>query len=119
MHQLQGKFKTCVGRLLAVFFFHIGLLVVRDAPTSQPHVHIEYLNEDVQNEEPEHEQSHEPLRFNHAHPKPRNPPYPEILNQEKTSTHLDFDFLGEIENVCVKILFFQAIKYVPIYFKEV
>jgi hypothetical protein len=85
----------------------------------QPPIHIEYLNEDVHNEEPEQKQSHEPLKVDNSHPELQNPPYPEILNLEKPLTQPEFDFLGELKNVCVKIPLFQAIKYVPIYSKVV
>jgi hypothetical protein len=47
------------------------------------------------------------------------PPYPERLTIEKPSTQLEFDLLGELRNVCVKIMLFQAIKDVPIYAKVV
>jgi hypothetical protein len=77
------------------------------------------LNEDVWNEEPEHEQYHETLKFDHAHPQPQNPPYPETLNLEKLVTQPEFDFLGELKDVCVKITLFQAIKDVSIYLKLV
>jgi hypothetical protein len=47
------------------------------------------------------------------------PPYPERLNIEKSPTQQEFDLLGELRNVCVKIPLFQAIKDVPIYAKVV
>jgi hypothetical protein len=61
----------------------------------------------------------EPLKVDNSHPELQNPPYPERLNLEKPLTQPTFDFLGELKNVCVKILLFQAIKDVPIYFKEI
>ena len=81
----------------------------------QPSIRLADLNEDVKNKEQEHEQSHEPLNSNHAHHELQNPPYLEILNLEKPPTHPEFDFLGELKNMCVKIQLFQAINYVPIY----
>jgi hypothetical protein len=45
------------------------------------------------------------------------PPYPERMNLDKPPTQPEFDFLGELKNVCVRIPLFQAIKYVPIYSK--
>jgi hypothetical protein len=71
------------------------------------------------NEESELKQSQEPLKVDNSHPELQNPPYPEILNLEKPFTQPEFDFLGELKNVCVKILLFQAIKDVPIYSKVV
>jgi hypothetical protein len=76
----------------------------------QPPIHIEYLNEDVQNEEPEHKQYHEVLKADNSHPELQNPPYPERINLKKTFTQPKFEFLGELKNVCVKISLFQAIK---------
>jgi hypothetical protein len=57
------------------------------------------------------------LKVDNAHPELQNPPYPEILNLENYLTQLDFDFLGELKNVCVKIPLLQAIKDVLIYSK--
>jgi hypothetical protein len=59
------------------------------------------------------------LKANISHPKLQNPPYLEIFNLEKPLTHLEFDFLGELKNVCVKISLFQGIKVIPIYLKVV
>jgi hypothetical protein len=47
------------------------------------------------------------------------PPYPESLHIEKSRTQPEFDLLGKLQNVCVKIPLFQAIKDVPIYAKAV
>jgi hypothetical protein len=47
------------------------------------------------------------------------PPYPERLCIEKSPTQPEFDLLGELQNVCVKIPLFQAIKDVSIYAKVV
>jgi hypothetical protein len=47
------------------------------------------------------------------------PPYPERLNIEKAPAQPEFDLLGELRNVCVKIPLFQDIKDVPIYAKAV
>jgi hypothetical protein len=85
----------------------------------QPHISIEYLNEEVPNEESEQKQSQEPSKAQNSHPELQDPPYPERLNQEKPFTQPEFDFLGELKNVCVKIPLFQAIKDVPIYSKVV
>jgi hypothetical protein len=85
----------------------------------QPHVTIEYINEDIQNKESEQVQSQEPSKNNNAHPQFQNPPYPERLSLEKPCTQPEFDFLGELKNVCVKIPLFQSIKDVPIYSKVV
>jgi hypothetical protein len=49
----------------------------------------------------------------------QDPPYPGRLTIEKSTKQYEFDFCGELKNVCVKITLFQAIKYVPIYAKYV
>jgi hypothetical protein len=77
------------------------------------------LNEKVLNEESEQTQSHEPSKAHDAHLELQDPPYLERLNQEKLFTQPEFDFLGELNNVCVKIPLFQAIKDVHIYLKAV
>jgi hypothetical protein len=63
--------------------------------------------------------SQEPSKDQNSHPELQDPPYPERLNQEKPFTQPEFDFLGELKNVCVKIPLFQEIKDVPIYSKAV
>jgi hypothetical protein len=67
----------------------------------------------------EPKQSQEPSKVENSHPELQNPPYPERLHLEKPFTQPEFDFLGELKNVCVKIPLFQAIKDVPIYSKVV
>ena len=47
------------------------------------------------------------------------PPYPECLIIDNLMPQSEFDLLGELWNVCVKILLFQAIKDIPIYSKVV
>jgi hypothetical protein len=43
------------------------------------------------------------------------PTYLERLTIEKSTKQSEFYFIKELQNVCVKIPLFQAIKYVPIY----
>jgi hypothetical protein len=45
--------------------------------------------------------------------------YPKRLNIDKSIIQLDFDFLGEFKRVCVRIPLFQAIRYVPIYARDI
>jgi hypothetical protein len=47
------------------------------------------------------------------------PPYQERLVIEKPTIRLEFDILNELNNICVKIPFLQAIKDIPIYNKVV
>jgi hypothetical protein len=46
-------------------------------------------------------------------------PIQERLSIDNLLSQPEFDFLGELKNVCVKIPLFQEIKYVPIYAKFV
>ena len=45
------------------------------------------------------------------------PPYPERLTLSKSSPQAEFDLLGELQNLFVKIPLLQAMKDVPIYAK--
>ena len=45
----------------------------------------------------------------------RQPPYPEILMLPKVVGQPQFNLLGELKNIYVKIPLFQALQYVPIY----
>jgi hypothetical protein len=85
----------------------------------QPRISVEYLHEDVPNQESKQKKSREPSKDENSHPERQGPPYPKRLNQKKSFTQPEFDFLGELKNVCVKIPLFQAIKDVPIYSKAV
>ena len=51
--------------------------------------------------------------------KKQNPPYLERLSIDKLMPQSEFDLLGELHNVCLKILLFQAILDIPIYSKVV
>jgi hypothetical protein len=84
----------------------------------QTPIHIEYLNEDVWNEEPKQEQSQKHSEAYHAHPKLQYPPYTKRLNQDKPATQPEFDFLGELKNVCVKILTIPIHQICPYLFKS-
>ena len=92
----------------------------RKTLTKEKHrISIEYLNEDVQNEELEPKKYQEPSKDKDFHLELQNPPYQEMLHLQKPFTHPKFDFLGELKNVCVKIPLFQDIKDMLIYSKEV
>ena len=51
--------------------------------------------------------------------KKQHPPYLERLSIDKLMPQSEFDLLGELHNVCLKILLFQAILDIPIYAKVV
>ena len=46
-----------------------------------------------------------------------SPPYPKILTLSKPNPQAEFDFLGELQNLFVKIPLLQAMRDVPIYAK--
>lgn len=48
-----------------------------------------------------------------------DPPYPEILSLRKQIPRREFYFLGELENLFVKILLLHAMKDVSIYAKTI
>jgi len=48
-----------------------------------------------------------------------NPPYPELLALSKCAPQQEFDLLGELLNLFVKVPLLQAMKYVPIYAKTI
>jgi hypothetical protein len=58
----------------------------------------------VQNEESKQKQSLEPSKVENSHLELQDPPYPERVNQEKTFTQPEFDFLGELKNLCQNIV---------------
>ena len=45
-------------------------------------------------------------------------PYPKRLTLNKQNPQAEFDFLGELQNIFVKIPLLQAMRYVPIYEKN-
>ena len=48
-----------------------------------------------------------------------SPPFPERLTLPKPIVSLDFDLLGELKNLCIKIPIRQAIQDIPIYAKTI
>jgi hypothetical protein len=48
-----------------------------------------------------------------------NPPYPERLSLTKVVPQPDFDLLGELKNLYVKIPLLKALREVPIYAKTI
>jgi hypothetical protein len=52
-------------------------------------------------------------------PQSNQPPFPERLQIEKSITPLEFDFVAELKNICVKIPLLQALKDIPIYTKTI
>lgn len=68
----------------------------------------------------------EPNQVNKNHTPPQllatqkphvEPPYPERLVVSKPTPHIEFDFLGELQNLFFKITLLQAMKDIPIYSK--
>ena len=47
------------------------------------------------------------------------PPFPERLNLPRPIVTPDFDILGELRNLCIKIPLLQAIQDIPIYAKTI
>jgi len=45
---------------------------------------------------------------------PSSPPFPERLIIPRPIEHPDFDLLGELKNLCIKIPILQAIQGIPI-----
>jgi hypothetical protein len=64
----------------------IHLLSMKTLNKDQPPINIEDLNEDVQNDEPEHKHYHEDFKPNNDHHEFQNPPYLEILSIDKPLT---------------------------------
>lgn len=48
-----------------------------------------------------------------------SPPFPEILIIPHPIEYPDFDILGELKNICVKIPLLQVIQGIPIYAKNI
>lgn len=48
-----------------------------------------------------------------------SPPFPERLTIPKLVVYPDFDLIGELKNICIKIPLLQAIQDIPIYDKTI
>jgi hypothetical protein len=92
----------------------------RTIDAQPPPVTIEQLDSEGKESEPISKEPKQTDR-NQASPVKQHqfePPYPERLTLSKSSPQAEFDLLGELENLFVKIPLLQAMKDVPIYAKN-
>lgn len=73
-----------------------------------------HIEDQLQTEHPLQQEEEQTHKINTP-----SPPFPKRLVMPRPVQHPDFDILGELQNLYIRILFLQAIQDIPIYAKTI